>query len=86
MAIGQKTGGRIKGTPNRNTAQIREQFQKLVNDNLDLLNDDIKELDPKERIKAIVDLAKFVIPTLKATELSATAENGFKPIVISFKD
>jgi hypothetical protein len=82
----QKTGGRTKGTPNKTTNEIREHFQKLVNNNLIQLEKDIKDLEPKERIKTILELSKFVIPTLKATELSATAENGFKPIVISFKD
>jgi hypothetical protein len=85
MAIGTKTGGRIKGTPNKNTAELREQFQQLVNDNIDLLNDDIKALEPKDRIKAILDLSKFILPTLKATELTGSTENGITPVVIQFE-
>ncbi|SHG73663.1 hypothetical protein SAMN05444372_10990 [Flavobacterium micromati] len=83
MATGIKTGGRTKGTPNRNTTEIREQFQSLINDNLAQMNSDLKALEPKERIKAIIDLAKFVLPTLKATELSTTTENAFIPIVVN---
>ena len=37
----EKTGGRTIGTPNRTTAEIREQFQKLVSNNIDLLENDI---------------------------------------------
>jgi hypothetical protein len=65
----EKTGGRAIGTPNRTTAEIREQFQKLVSNNIDLLENDIKELEPKERIKTIIELSKFVLPSLKPTGL-----------------
>lgn len=84
MATGQKTGGRTKGTPNRNTHEIREQFQFLINDNLEQLNEDLKALEPKDRLKAIIDLSKFVLPTLKATELStANGEDIFRPIILN---
>ena len=31
----------------------------------------------------IIELSKFVVPTLKATELTTGIENGFLPIVIN---
>ena len=81
---GQKHGGRTKGTPNKNTNEIREQFQNLINDNFEQLESDLKELKPFERIKVLIELSKFVLPTLKATELStSTGESGFKPIIIN---
>ena len=83
MATGIKTGGRKAGTPNRNTTEIREQFQSLINENLEQMNKDLKALEPKDRIKVIIDLAKFVLPTLKATELTTSIENGFAPIIIN---
>ena len=82
---GQKFGGRTKGATNKDTAEIREHFQLLIKNNLEQLENDLKELKPFERIKVILELAKFVIPLLKATELStANGESGFNPIVISF--
>jgi len=76
--------GRPKGTPNKDTAQIRNSFQLLIENNLEQIEKDFKALEPKDRIKAILDLAKFVIPLLKATELStSTGESGFNPIVIN---
>lgn len=80
---GQKFGGRTKGTPNRNTDEIRQKFQLLIENNLTTLENDLKELEPKDRIKAILDLSKFVLPTLKATELSTVDERNIRPIVIS---
>lgn len=80
-----KTGGRVAGTPNRTTAEIREQFQKLVDNNLEQLTADLKELEPKDRVKIMIDLAKFILPTLKAVELNAGEfESGINPILITF--
>ena len=80
---GQKFGGRTKGTPNRNTDEIRQNFQRLIENNLTTLENDIKELEPKDRIKAILDLSKFVLPTLKAMELSSNDDDGFNRITIN---
>ena len=80
---GQKFGGRTKGTPNRNTEEIRQNFQLLIENNLETLESDLKELEPKDRIKAILELSKFVLPTLKSTELSTADARNIRPIVIS---
>lgn len=70
MANGFKTGGRQKGTENKITSDIRDKFNQLLNDNLDTLDNDLKALEPKDRINAILQLSKFVIPQLKATEIN----------------
>ena len=80
---GQKFGGRTKGTPNRNTDEIRQNFQLLIENNLETLESDLKELEPKDRIKAILELSKFVLPILRATELSTRTDNKFQPIMIN---
>jgi hypothetical protein len=83
-----KTGGRTKGTPNRNTTEIREQFQSLINDNLEQMDKDLKALEPKDRIKAIIDLAKFCVPTLKAIDYTDnnTDKERISPVIIQFVD
>jgi hypothetical protein len=84
---GIKTGGRTKGTPNRNTTEIREQFQSLITDNLEQMNNDLKALEPKDRIKAIIDLSKFVLPTLKAIDFTDTNDKErISPVIIQFVD
>src|SRR5210317_1326905 len=83
MAKGIKTGGRTIGTPNRTTAEIREHFQNLIAENLEQLNKDLKELEPLQRLKMIIELSKFVVPTLKATDLSLSDnEEKFKEVII----
>lgn len=83
MAIGKKTGGRTKGTTNKTTAEIRENYQKLVSNNLEQLDDDLKSLEPLQRLKMIIELSKFIVPTLKATELSTGEDNNFQPMTVN---
>lgn len=84
MAIGVKTGGRTAGAVNKTTSEIREHYQNLVSNNLEQLDNDLKSLEPLQRLKMVIELSKFIVPTLKATELNAGTENGFNPIVIKF--
>jgi hypothetical protein len=72
--------GRPKGIPNKDTAQIRNSFQLLVENNLKQLEQDLKDLEPKDRAKLLLDLAKFVIPTMRATELNDISERPIEPI------
>ena len=78
--------GRPKGAVNLITAEIREHFQNLVSDNLEQLDSDLKSLEPLQRLKIIIELSKFVIPTLKSTDLTTDNGNSFQPITISFID
>ena len=86
MAKGVKTGGRTKGTANKTTAEIRERFQNLVSNNLTQLDSDIKSLEPLQRLKMIIELSKFVVPTLKATELTTPIDNEINVVTIKFVD
>lgn len=74
MALRKKTGGRDKGTLNKTTAELREKFTLLIESNFNKLQTDIDLLEPKDRIKTILELTKFVIPTLKATDLTVESE------------
>lgn len=83
---GQKFGGRTKGTENKNTTEIREHYQNLVSNNLEQLDNDLKSLEPLQRLKMIIELSKFVIPTLKATELTDVTNDKFTPIIFEFNE
>lgn len=82
----QKTGGRTKGTVNKTTKEIRMHYQNLVSENIEQLSDDLKQLEPLQRLKMILELSKFVVPTLRSTELSTRGEKDFTPVVICFDD
>jgi hypothetical protein len=64
-------GGRKAGTPNKATTEIKEAFQMLLEDNLEQLRVDISSLEPKERVKFMLDLASFIIPKMKSVDLKA---------------
>jgi len=63
--------GRLAGTPNKATTEIKEAFQMLLEDNLPTLQRDISSLEPKERVKFMLDLASFIIPKMKAIDVKS---------------
>ena len=62
--------GRPVGSPNKTTAEIRKAFQLLVSNNIDTLQADLDSMKPTERVKAMLELMKFVLPTLRAVEIT----------------
>lgn len=79
----ERKAGRPKGSKNLATQAVRERFQELVENNLSSFQNDLDKLEPYERLTIIMQMAKFVLPTLKAMDLQATSENT---IEISFLD
>ena len=63
------SNGRPNGSKNIATLKVRDNFQKLVEDNLKQLQKDIDTLEPYERIKVILQISKFVLPSLRAIEV-----------------
>jgi hypothetical protein len=61
--------GRPKGSPNKTTKEIKEAINLIVSNNIETLQSDIDSLDPKDRIKVICDLFKYVVPSLSSSEL-----------------
>ena len=67
-----KKGGRVKGTPNKVTKDIRKSYQLLIEKCLDRLESDLMELTPKERIEVLIKLSEYVVP--KLTKIEANLE------------
>ena len=82
MARGIKTGGRKKGTPNKTTSEIRKHYQNLISANLELLEADLLSLEPIQRLKMIIELSKFVLPTQRATDISLNDKPEFQKVII----
>lgn len=76
--------GKPKGAKSKKNAEIRNSFKMLIENNLDKLEDDLNQLKPKERLDVIMNLANYIIPKLKATEMTFDdkTENQFRPIEI----
>lgn len=69
---GKKTGGRVKGTPNKATAFGRELINDILSDyyTTGTLAQDLKDLEPKERVDAMIKLAAFVTPKPQTIDMS----------------
>ena len=67
--IGNEYGGRKKGAVNKSNANVKAAFQKLLDDNLEGIQADLDSLDPKDRIAAILNLAGYIVPKLKASDI-----------------
>ena len=74
--------GRKSGSTNKTTTEIRKKYLELIENNFEQLEADLKSLRASERVKAIIELSKFILPTLKATEMSLNNETKFQAIEI----
>lgn len=68
-----KTGGRAKGTPNKASAQVKGLITELLQDNEQLIRSDFAQLTPAERIKAVAQLAAYIVPRQTAVSVEQQA-------------
>jgi hypothetical protein len=54
--------GKTRGTKNRTSEDVRQSLLKLLDDNLDQLQKDIKGLKGKDRAIILINLAKHCTP------------------------
>ena len=72
MAIGQKTGGRQKGTPNKLTKELRAILKSIIADELNRIPETLESLEPKERLLTVIKLLPYILPQVK----SVNSDNG----------
>jgi hypothetical protein len=80
MAAGQKTGGRVAGTPNRTTKETKELLQKIVNKEIDNLGEMLEKLEPLERVNAIAKLLPYIVP--RQSEVSVNEPEAPRKLII----
>lgn len=80
--------GRPVGTKNRQTSEIREAYQNLVEMNLVDMSQWIRtvaETDPAKAFDLMIKLSEFVLPKLARTEVTgAGGEDLFKNLTFEF--
>jgi hypothetical protein len=81
---GTRQNGRTPGSVNRTTKEVRERFKTLLDSNFETIEQDLQQLEPKDRINAILQLAKFVLPQLRSIEIADVKQREFEPIEIHF--
>jgi hypothetical protein len=81
---GKKFGGRSKNTPNRTSEAVRQSLLKLLDDNLDQLKKDLKEMKAKDRAIILINLAKHC--TAPAMNLEKLTEDQLLQIIQYIKE
>lgn len=61
-----KTGGRVKGSPNKLTCHTREALRQVLAQELDKLPEMLDSLPPAQRIDVVFKLLKFILPSIEA--------------------
>jgi hypothetical protein len=75
MAIGRKTGGRQKGTPNKVTTDLRETINSIISDAL--TPEALAALTPDKRADLIIRLLPYVLP--KYADIAAESGQTTQP-------
>jgi len=67
-----KTGGRKPGTPNKVKYDLRSKIREFAEDNFEeVINAWNCIDDPKDKLKAYIDLCTYALPKLQAIQLDA---------------
>lgn len=89
MAIGQKTGGRTKGTPNKVSQEFRDTVKRVLEANSENVGrwltmvaegDGDSKPDPGKALDLLAKLAEFAAPKLARTEVTGA---GGGPVVVA---
>lgn len=66
FGVGNPGGGRPKGSRNKTTNDLKNFFNDFLHKHIEELDSAFADLEPREKFKVILDMSKYVIPTLKA--------------------
>lgn len=78
-----------EGVPNKATNEVRKAFQLLVENNLPKMQNDLDSLEPKDRLKFMLDMARFILPQLQSISIDDLREQeaqGFNVLTINLKN
>ena len=69
--------GRPEGIKNKSTQKIRDSIQHIVENNIERIQESLDSMNPRERMKYIIDLIKLVLPTLRSVDqIISVAKNS----------
>lgn len=67
--------GRPKGTPNRITTDLRTWIGQLIDNNREQVIDDLKKLEPHQRVQIFERLMAYVVPKLQSVQAQIDINN-----------
>jgi hypothetical protein len=79
----RNANGRPKGALNKTSIQTKELIEKLVSSELKNIDGLLEQLEPKERVDAIIKLLAYVIPKNSHIEIDSPIHHQLQPIVLT---
>ena len=61
--------GRLKRSSNKSTEIVKRNVALLLENNIQVVEDDLDQISPRDRGNALLQFKKFVIPALKSIEV-----------------
>lgn len=65
---GLKTGGRVAGTPNKITSELRNTLKGIIEGELNSLPTLLAEMPAKERLEAVIRLMPYCLPKVESID------------------
>ena len=70
MALGKKTGGRIAGSPNKLTVEVKELVSAIVLKEVNKLPEILDGLEPYQRVQLTIKLLQYILPKPEPMQLN----------------
>lgn len=72
-----KTGGRVKGTPNKATVLNKKAIENLLEqyNSSGMFSQDFLSLEPRDRIMIVERLIQYTTPKMQSTSVDLSTEN-----------
>lgn len=65
-----KHGGRVLGTPNKITKDLRNILKEVISKELESITENLDKLEPKDRMEVLLKLMGYCMPKLQTLEAS----------------
>lgn len=65
--------GRKRGSKNKTTSKVKDAISDIVQDRIPNVISRLDEMSAKDEVNALIQLMKFVVPTMKAQEIDITS-------------
>ena len=76
MAKGRKTGGRKKGTPNKNCVYLVDKLEEINFDIVSAIIESMADVTPSMRVDPLIKMLEFVYPKKRAETVSVSGVIG----------
>ena len=78
--------GRPVGSKNKSTILVKNTIASILDDNVELFKEKLLQLNDKDFVSAYMNLAKYVIPTMKAVEVNDVSEDIFPSWIDNYNE